>query len=140
MGFSRYATSQIQQHCRSTLSGHRQVVAMSTMSYSHPVCLPIPARRYASAGTSHGPVSVCVSVTGRSSIEKVKRIELGFGVGAPFDLSYTVLNENWCISKNNGTSLWNCVPNSGLRENLASVYRSSKRVIDLARERWTPRA
>jgi len=32
-------------------------------------------------GTSHGPVSVCLSVTSRCSIETAerKRIELGFG-------------------------------------------------------------
>ena len=36
-------------------------------------------------------VSVCLSVTSRSSVETDGRIELGFGVGAFFDLSYTVL-------------------------------------------------
>jgi len=38
----------------------------------------LPARRYASAGTSYGPVSVCLSVclsvTSRCSIETAKRI------------------------------------------------------------------
>jgi len=40
----------------------------------------LPALRYAVAGTSYGPVSVClsVSVTSRSSIETDERIELGF--------------------------------------------------------------
>jgi len=48
-------------------------------------------RRYASAGTSYGPVSVCVrvrlylSVTSRSSIKTDERIELVFGTGASFD-------------------------------------------------------
>jgi len=40
----------------------------------------LPARRYASAGTSYGPVSVCVCislpVTSRCSIETAVRIEL----------------------------------------------------------------
>jgi len=49
-----------------------------------------PAQRYASAATSHGPVSVCLSVTSRSSVEMAERIELGFGMGASFHLSYTV--------------------------------------------------
>ena len=44
----------------------------------------LPAQRYASAGTSYGPVSVCVclSVTSRSSIETAERIGLLFGMGA----------------------------------------------------------
>ena len=42
-------------------------------------------RRYASAGTSYGPVSVCRLC----SIEMAERI--GLGMGASFDLSYTVL-------------------------------------------------
>ena len=50
----------------------------------------LPARRYASAGTSYGPVSVCLSVTSRCSIEVVGRIELVFGVDASFDQLYTV--------------------------------------------------
>jgi len=40
----------------------------------------LPALRYAGAGTSYGPVSVClsvsVSVTSRSSVETAERIEL----------------------------------------------------------------
>ena len=48
----------------------------------------LPARRYASAGTSYGPVSL--SVTSRCSIEVVGRIELVFGMEASFDQSYAV--------------------------------------------------
>jgi len=73
----------------------------------------LPARRYASAGTSHGPVSACLSVTSQSSIETAERIEL-FGRGASFDPSYTVFRRNSGIFKNEGTSLWNFVTNSGL--------------------------
>ena len=41
----------------------------------------------------YGPVfaCVCLSVTSGCSIEKAERIELVFGRGASFDLSYTVL-------------------------------------------------
>jgi len=46
----------------------------------------LPARRYVSAGTSYVPVSVCLSVTSRSSVETVKRIGLVFGMGASFVL------------------------------------------------------
>jgi len=42
-------------------------------------------------GTSHGPVSVSVSVTSRSSTKTAERIWLVFGMRASFDLSYTVL-------------------------------------------------
>ena len=51
-------------------------------------------RRYASAGASYDLVSVCLSVclcvTSQSSGETDERIELFFGTGASFDLSYTV--------------------------------------------------
>ena len=43
-------------------------------------------------GTGCGPVSVrlSVSVTGRSSIETLQRIELVFGIGTSLDLFYTL--------------------------------------------------
>jgi len=54
-----------------------------------------------------------------------ERIELVFGTGASFDLFYTVfvrkLGGTPC--RNKGTSLWNFVPNSGLR-NFATASRS----------------
>jgi len=50
----------------------------------------LPARRYASAGTSYDPVSVSLSVTSRCSVEVVGRIELVFDMKASFDQSYTV--------------------------------------------------
>ena len=40
----------------------------------------LPARCYASVGTSYGSVSVCLSVTSRCSIEMDGRIELDFGM------------------------------------------------------------
>jgi len=49
----------------------------------------LPARRYASAGTSYGPVSVCVrhkSVFYRNG--RTNRVGLGMGVS--FHLTYTV--------------------------------------------------
>jgi len=44
-----------------------------------------------SAGTGYRPVSVCLSVTCRCSLETGGRIALVFGMGASFDLCYTVL-------------------------------------------------
>jgi len=38
-----------------------------------------------------------------------------FGIQAKFCLFYTVLYRNLGSSKNKGTSLWNFVPNSGLK-------------------------
>ena len=75
-------------------------------------------------GTSHGPVSVCLSVTSRSSVETAERIELVFGMGALFHPSYNVLKGNSVISKNKGTSLWNFSQTPDL-ENFATVYRVS---------------
>jgi len=49
--------------------------------------------------------SVCLSVTSRSSIEMVERIELVFDKGASFHPPYTVLKESSGISKNKGTSV-----------------------------------
>ena len=51
----------------------------------------LPERRYTSARTSYDNVSVCLSVTSRSSIETDERIGLIFGTGTSIDLSYTVL-------------------------------------------------
>ena len=55
----------------------------------------LPAQRYASAGTSCGFVSVCLSVclsvTGRSSIETAERIEPVTGTRASVGSSYIVL-------------------------------------------------
>jgi len=69
-------------------------------------------RRFASTGTSYGPMSVCVchkSVFYRTD----ERIEL-VGMGPCFHIAYTVLKGNCAICKNKGTSLWNFVPNSRL--------------------------
>jgi len=87
-------------------------------------------------GTSHGPVSVRLSVTSRSSAKTDERIELVFGVGASFHPSYTVLKGNSVISKNKGTSLWNFVLKSGLRKFrhgisiVETCYQLSSRKVD----------
>ena len=67
-------------------------------------------RRYARAGTSYCPVSVCLSVslsvcvrlsqlTSRCSIEIAGRIELIFGMEASFDLSSTMFKESYVSTK-----------------------------------------
>ena len=58
----------------------------------------LPARRYASAGTSYGPLSVsvsvclsvCLFVASRCSVKRAERINLVVGTRASFDQSYTV--------------------------------------------------
>ena len=80
-------------------------------------------------------IALCrLSVTSLSSVETAERIELVFGVGASFHPSYAVLKGNSVTSRNNGT-----LAQSPDLKMLFSVYRSSKRVVDLARERWTLR-
>ena len=82
----------------------------------------LPARRYASADTSYGRVSisvlsVCLSVCVCHKSEFYRNRwtnRAGFGTGAYFHLAYTVFKGNSGIFKNKGTSLWNFVPNSGL--------------------------
>ena len=61
-----------------------------------------------------GLIELRLVTASRNSIETAERIELVFGTGASFRPSYTVLTGNSAVSKNNGTSLWNFVPNSGL--------------------------
>jgi len=59
---------------------------------------------YASALCPCLSVSVCLSVTSRSSINRDERISLLFGMKASFDQSYTVIYINSVIYKNKGTS------------------------------------
>jgi len=80
-------------------------------------------------GTSHGPVSVrlsvCLSVS-RCSIETDERIELVFGMLASFHPSYTVLKGNSVVLKNRGTSLGNFALKSGLRK-----FRHGISIVDV---------
>ena len=59
------------------------------------------------------------------SVETAERIELGFGVGASFDLSYTVLKGNLLPPKIRELSF---VPNSGLRKFCHDCQQSSSTV------------
>ena len=95
----------------------------------------LPARRHAiaSAGIRYGPVSV------RHKLEFYRNgwtNLAGFGMRASLHLSYTVLKGNLSISKNKGTSLWNFVPNSGLRK-----FRFNISIIEtcylLSSQQWT---
>ena len=101
----------------------------------------LPARHCASAGTIAMAVCLClsVSVTSRCSIELDGRIDPVFDIQASCDQSYTVLYGNSDIHKNKGTSVWNFVPNSGLRKLCFSIS-IAKRVTNLARQRWTLKA
>jgi len=73
----------------------------------------LPARRYASAGTSCGPMSVCVchksvSVTSWCSIEMDGRIELV--LASRLRSIYPTL----CYTENHVSTIWNFSLNSGL--------------------------
>jgi len=99
----------------------------------------LPARRYASACTTCGPVSVCLCVRLYLSQVGVLSIDLV--------LAWRLLSANptLCCAEiqvftkiivlPSGTFSW--TPDL---ENFATAYRSSKRAINLARERWTLRA
>jgi len=59
-----------------------------------------------------------------------------FGIEFTLDLSYTVLEGNSGISKNQGTSLWNFVQNSGLRK-LRNCTSTVASVVNLGgRSMW----
>jgi len=78
---------------------------------------------------SCGPVSVCLFV--KSEFYRNSWMNpAGFGHGSFLPLMCVIF-------KNKSTSQQKFVHNSGLRQILASAYRLSKRVINLARERWT---
>jgi len=83
-------------------------------------------------------VCLCLSPVGVLSTQMNDRAGV-FGTAASFHLSHTVLKANSCTSKNKGTSVRNFVTRTLQSENFASAYRPSKRVINLARERWTLR-
>jgi len=74
---------------------------------------------FASAGTSYGPESLCLSVCVRHKWVFYRidwTDQASFGTEVSFDLSYTVLQGNSGTSKVtvSGTSLWNFAPNPGL--------------------------
>jgi len=77
-------------------------------------------------------MALCLSVSHKSEFDRNGRTNrTGFGMGASFHLSYTVLKEIRVYSKirvlPSGT-----LPQTPDLENFASVYRLSKRVINLA--------
>jgi len=69
--------------------------ATTPSCYSAKLSILLPARRYASADTSYGPVSVsvcvCLSVTSRCSVKRHEQINLLFGIEASSDQAYTVI-------------------------------------------------
>jgi len=104
-----------------------------------------PARRYASAGTSYDPVSLCVclsvclSVTSPCSVETDKRIGWFLARELPSTCPTVCFKEIQVPSKIRVLPSVTLLQTLDL-ENFATAYRSSKRVIDFARERWTLRA
>jgi len=100
-----------------------------------------PARRYASAGTSHGPVSVCLSVCLSQVGVLSKRLnESSWFLARELHLTYPTL----CYKKIQVPSKIRVLPSGTLLqtldlENFATAYRSSKqRVINLARQGGRP--
>ena len=73
-----------------------------------------------------GCLSESESLTSRCSTKTAERIELVFGMGASFDLSYTVFSRHLGTSKNKVTSLLNFVLNSGFWK-----FRQDKSIIEM---------
>ena len=98
----------------------------------------LPARRYAGASTSYGPVSV------RVCLSQVAVLLKWLGESSCFFLARRLLSTsptmflgNSGIYKNKGTSpsLWNFILNSGLGKIRYGIW-IVERAINLARERW----
>jgi len=101
------------------------------------------ARRYASAALCPSVsvcLSVCLSVTSRCSIETTERIELVFGTELPSAFATLGYKEIRISRKTTILPSGTLSQTPDSKENFASAYRSSKRVVDLARESWTLRA
>ena len=103
--------------CRRIVSSHGSTPVASVMTVlSVGAVLPIFTARCFASAMSY-TMCLCLSVTSQCSVETAERIELVFGVGPSFRLSYTVLQRNSGVSKNKDTSLWNFVrPYSGLHK------------------------
>jgi len=84
-------------------------------------------------------LSVCLSVTSRCSIETVKRIGLFLAWELP-SIYPTLSCKEIQISSKIEVLLSGTLLQTLDLEIFATAYRSSKRVINLARERWTLRA
>jgi len=101
----------------------------------------LPARRYASAGTSYGPVFVCVCVCLSQVDVLSKRMnESSWFLAWELHSTYPTL----CYKEIHVPSKIRVLPSGFLLqtldlENFATEYRSSKRVSNLALERQTLR-
>jgi len=89
-------------------------------------CTFLPARRYANAGNSYGPVSVCLCLYvrhNRCSIKTAGRIDLIFGKEA----SLCVIRKfSPRYLQNKGIFLWNFFLNSRLRK-----FRHSISIVEM---------
>ena len=96
----------------------------------------LPAQRHASMGTSYGPVSVglCLSQVG-ILLKQMNELSCFFVRKLPSTSPALCLNRNSGISKNKGTPSGTQSETPDL-ENFVMAYRSSKHVIDFARQRW----
>ena len=100
----------------------------------------LPARRYGSAGTSYGPVSVSVCLSQVGVLSKWMDRSSWF-VACVLLSTYPTL----CYKEIQVCTKIRVLPSATLSQtpdsgNFASAYRLSKRIIDLAGERWTLRA
>jgi len=102
----------------------------------------LPARRCASAGTSCGPVSVCLSVClSEVGILSKRQNESSCFLACELPSTHPTPSSKEILvsTQNKGISLWNFVPNSALRKFCHGIS-FVQRVINLARSMWTLRA
>jgi len=124
----------------SRLFAHALADATAIPKPHHLLPLKIQAAPYRAMlsirGTSHGPVSVCPSQVG-VLLKQINESSWFLACELPSTRSYTVLKGNSVISKNKGTSIWNFVLNSGLRNFRHSItivetcYQLSSRKVDV---------
>jgi len=107
----------------SYLAVHRHLIhgslsprGFSPSTASQLVQLFLPARRCASTGTSHGPVSVCPCLSQVGVLSKRLNEASWFLARELLSTRPMLLTANLARSKNKGTSFWNSVPNSGTLE------------------------
>jgi len=97
----------------------------------------LPARRYASAGTSYGPVSVCLCLSQVGVPSKQVNESTWFWHGSFFPpIVHWVKTKFVYLQRQRYFPLEIC-PKLWTSKNFASAHGASKCVIDLAEERWT---
>jgi len=144
-------------HCHTTLTGDldlhsihgscdRTLTSLPSdrFTYGSAAFAILPARHYASAGTSFGPVSVCMSVCLSQVVVLSKGMD---GLSLIMFLSWRLLSTSPTLcfkeiqvsTKNKGAFLVSCFKTPDFKKFRHGIS-VVERAVNLARERWTLRA